>query len=222
LTKVAGPKPSRWRRTRPTASKAAAAKVQAAWSGEQVAATIGGGNKADIEQILDSLAAPLQPPGTSSGSSGSSDGLDSWAFSSDGHTGRLGYPCRRPSDHARGDSPSETDSCRTVRTVRTVVPPVWLDVFADLRETLGQHATWQWPRAAWIRSATARPLPAKRASRRIPTPPRVVVGNDGLAGRSCKEATGSFSRPAWRSPCSRTPLPDVQATTGVRRSGVGR
>ena len=51
-----------------------AAEVQAAWSGEQVADTIRGVNKAGVEQILDSLAAPLKPPGTSSGSS---DGLDS-------------------------------------------------------------------------------------------------------------------------------------------------
>jgi hypothetical protein len=122
-----------------------AAKAPAAWSGEQVADAISRANKDDVEQILDSLAALLQPPGASSGSSGSSDGLDSWAFSSDGHTGRLGYPCRRPSDHARGDSPSETDSCRTVRTVRTVVPPVWSRVLADLRETLGRCATWHWP-----------------------------------------------------------------------------
>jgi hypothetical protein len=48
-----------------------------------------------------------------------------------------GDSCRGPSDHARGDSPSETDGCRTIRTVRTVVPPVWLMVLADLRETLG-------------------------------------------------------------------------------------
>jgi hypothetical protein len=58
---------------------------------------------------------------------------------------RVGVFCRRPSDHARGDSPSETDSCRTVRTVRTVVPPVWSRVLADLRETLGRCATWHWP-----------------------------------------------------------------------------
>ena len=67
-------------------------------------------------------------------------------FSSDGHIGRLGYSCRRPSDHAGGDSPTETDSCRTVRMVRTVAPPVWLGVLADLRETqAGQYATWHWP-----------------------------------------------------------------------------
>jgi hypothetical protein len=54
-----------------------AATPPAAWSGEQVAEAIRGANKADVERILDSLAAPLQPPGTSSGSSGSSDGLDS-------------------------------------------------------------------------------------------------------------------------------------------------
>jgi hypothetical protein len=71
-----------------------AAKAPAARSGEQVAEPIRGANKADIEQILDSLTAPLMPLGTPSGSSGSSDGLDSWAFSSDSHTGRLGYPCR--------------------------------------------------------------------------------------------------------------------------------
>lgn len=44
------------------------------WSGEQVADATRGANKADVERILDRLAAPLQPPGTSSGSS---DGLDS-------------------------------------------------------------------------------------------------------------------------------------------------
>jgi hypothetical protein len=58
----------------------------------------------------------------------------------------LGHSCRRPSDHARGASPSDTDSCRTVRTVRTVTPPGWLGVLAELRETLGQCATWHWPR----------------------------------------------------------------------------
>ncbi len=111
-----------------------AAKAPAARSGERVAAAIRGANKAEVDQILDSLAAPPKPPGTSSGSSGSSDGLDSWAFLSDGHTGRSGYPCRRPSDDTRGDSRSETDSCRTVRAVRTVMPPVWLRVLADSRQ----------------------------------------------------------------------------------------
>ena len=94
------------------------------WSGEQIAEIADatqGASKADGEQILDSLPAPLQPPATSSGSSGPSDSLDFSAFSSDGHIGRLGYSSRRPSDHARGDSPTEIDSCRTVRTV---VPPV--------------------------------------------------------------------------------------------------
>jgi hypothetical protein len=67
-----------------------AAKAPVARVVEQVAAAIGGANQADVEQILDSLAAPLQTPGTSSGSS---DDRDSWAVSSDGHTGRLGYPC---------------------------------------------------------------------------------------------------------------------------------
>jgi len=67
------------------------AKAPAAWAGERVADAISRAKKDDVEQILDSRAAPLQPPGTSSESS---DGLDSWAFSSDGQTGRLGYPCR--------------------------------------------------------------------------------------------------------------------------------
>jgi hypothetical protein len=49
-----------------------AAKAPAAWSGEQVANAISGANKADVEQILYSLVASLQPPGTPSGPSGSS------------------------------------------------------------------------------------------------------------------------------------------------------
>ena len=74
------------------------------WSGEQVADATRGANKADVELILDSLPAPLQPPATSSGSSEPSDRVDLSAFSSDGHIGRSGYSCRRPSDHAGGDS----------------------------------------------------------------------------------------------------------------------
>jgi hypothetical protein len=99
-----------------------AAKAPAAWSGEQVADAISRANKDDVEQILDSLAALLQPPGASSGSSGSSDGLDSWAFSSDGHIGGLGCsvadrPTTREATHRRrpiavGRSGRSGRSCR--------------------------------------------------------------------------------------------------------------
>ena len=50
------------------------------WSGEQVADATRGAKKADVEQILDSLPAPLQPPATSSGSSEPSDSVDLSAF----------------------------------------------------------------------------------------------------------------------------------------------
>jgi hypothetical protein len=110
------------------ASRDLAAKAPAAWSGEQIADTIGGANKAGVEQILYSLAAPLKPSGTSSGSSGSSGGVDSWAFSSDRHIGRPGIrvadrPTAREATHRR----------RPIAVGRsgrfgTIVPPVWLRI----------------------------------------------------------------------------------------------